>query len=63
MAHWPPLTLGCGVQPLRGKEMGSQRELAHQRNRFRNCYRLRLTRPFTFPGAGYAGGVCAVTAL
>jgi hypothetical protein len=45
-----PLTLGCGVQPLRGKETASPCELAHQRNRFRNYDRLNLIRSFTFPG-------------
>ena len=33
--------------------MSSQCELAHQRNRFRNCNRLRPTRLFTFPGGDH----------
>jgi FAD:protein FMN transferase len=44
-----PPTLGCGVQPLRGKETGSQCELAPRQNRFRNYDRLSLAQPFTFP--------------
>ena len=42
--------LGCGVQPLRGKELGSQSDLAVLWNRLRNCNRLKHNRPFTFPG-------------
>ena len=42
-------TLGCGVQPLRGKETGRQCELAHQRNKCRNHNQDSLPEPFTSP--------------
>ena len=38
-------TLGCGVQPLRGKEIDRQRKSAHPRNKCRNHDQSSLSRP------------------